>query len=124
MFEGPNNDLWLDAKVQRFFDLPLELRKVQSHRNNTPTTIRKEVAQKQQQQQQLQQQASRGRGHRRSGSEMVIEKPALDSFAALDQANNATLRGSSKAVPALWEQDSSALGEIRRSGSDMYLSQV
>ncbi len=57
-----------------------------------------------------------------SGSEMVIVQPSRDSFATLDQGNNATLRGPTK--PALWEQDSSALGEIRRSGSDMYLSQT
>jgi hypothetical protein len=58
-----------------------------------------------------------------SGSEMVIVQPSRDSFASLEHSNS-TLRASSKAVPALWEQDSSALGEIRRSGSDMYLSQT
>lgn len=136
VFDGPNNDLWLDPKVQRFFDLPTELRRVQSHRNGTPTTIRKEVVQKSHQQQQQ----NKSRGHRRrwsfffflflfllifgfSGSEMVIVQPSRDSFASLEHSNS-TLRASSKAVPALWEQDSSALGEIRRSGSDMYLSQT
>ncbi len=63
VFDGPNNDLWLDPKVQRFFDLPNELRRVQSHRTGTPTTIRKEVVQKSHQQQQ--QAASKNRGHRR-----------------------------------------------------------
>jgi hypothetical protein len=50
-------------------------------------------------------------------------QPSRDSFASMEAAN-ATLRSSSKGVMALWEQESSALGEIRRSGSDMYLSQV
>jgi hypothetical protein len=62
-FEGPGNELWGDPKVQRFFDLPAELRRVHSHRTSTPTTIRKEVVQKSHQQQH--QQLPGVRGHRR-----------------------------------------------------------
>ncbi len=120
VFEGPTNELWNDSKVHRFFDLPADLRQITSHRAQmaTPIAIRKEAAAKS-----SQQRASGSHsGHRRAGSEMVVVVPTRDSFATM--AEPRTLRPSHKPVLANWELDSSALGEIRRSGSDMYLSQV
>ena len=121
-FEGPSNDLWSDAKVQRFFDLPHDLRQVNSHRGQiaTPISIRKEAAQNQKTQKEKQRPATVS--HRRAGSEMVVVVPSRDSFATMPEPR--TLRPSHKPVLANWELDTSALGEIRRSGSDMYLSQV
>jgi hypothetical protein len=122
-FEGPNNDLWSDSKVQRFFDLPHDLRQVNSHRGQiaTPISIRKEAAQNQKTQKEKQRPATVS--HRRAGSEMVVVVgPSRDSFATLQEPR--TLRPSHKPVLANWELDTSALGEIRRSGSDMYARPV
>ena len=96
-------ELWLDAKVQRFFNLPDELRQSNSARRSGRQvhTIRGGIK------------STKRKGHRRTGSEMTFPV----SFVAAK-------RDSERMPQAAWQDELSGDGEIRRSGSDMYLNKA
>ena len=100
-----HGELWRDSKVQRFFDLPIELKEANSHRSQ-----KKDKEEEPAKKETAVTKVRKRPGHRRSGSEMTIPV----SFEKAPEPRVGTAQ--------YWDQGEE--GEIRRSGSDMYISRL